>query len=118
MGKRFLKKIRETLLAQRKDILSKMNDLDIDVEGDEVDYIQGNILASVNAKLSRRDQERVRQIDAALGRLENDAYGKCLECGENIAEKRLELNPFFSICFDCAEAKEDELKREGASHVK
>ena len=49
----------------------------------------------------RREIERVR-IDAALQRLDSGAYGECLNCGEDIAPKRLELDPATPVCIACA----------------
>ena len=50
----------------------------------------------------RRRQLELRQIQAALLRLESGDYGYCLECGELIAARRLELNPATPLCIDCA----------------
>ena len=44
----------------------------------------------------------IRKIDAALQRIEEGEYGYCVECGEEIAEKRLEVNPAASHCIRCA----------------
>ena len=42
------------------------------------------------------------QYDAALLRIDNGEYGECLNCGEDIAPKRLELDPANPVCIDCA----------------
>lgn len=51
----------------------------------------------------RRDAE-LKRIAAALARIEEGDYGFCLSCGEEIAPRRLELDPTVSLCVDCAEA--------------
>lgn len=51
----------------------------------------------------RRDAE-LKRIAAALERIEVDDYGFCLSCGEEIAPRRLDLDPTVSLCIDCAEA--------------
>ena len=49
----------------------------------------------------RRMQDRQR-IDAALKRIERDDYGYCLGCDEEIAPKRLALDPAITTCIRCA----------------
>ena len=44
----------------------------------------------------------IQKIDAALGRIDEGEYGYCLECGEDIAEKRLSVDPAASHCIKCA----------------
>ncbi len=50
----------------------------------------------------RRRQTDLKRIDAALTRIEADEYGWCLECGEAIALKRLEVDPMATMCVGCA----------------
>ncbi len=44
----------------------------------------------------------IRKIDAALQRIDEGEFGYCLECGEEIAEKRLDVDPAASHCIRCA----------------
>jgi RNA polymerase-binding transcription factor len=44
----------------------------------------------------------INRIIAALQRIEIDEYGYCLKCGEEIARKRLELDPAAPLCVACA----------------
>jgi len=48
-----------------------------------------------------RQKERV-MIEAALTRIADGEYGYCVECGEEIPQKRLELNPAAALCIRCA----------------
>ena len=41
-----------------------------------------------------------------MSRLDEGAYGYCLECGEEIPELRLRALPFAIRCKDCEEALE------------
>jgi DnaK suppressor protein len=50
--------------------------------------------------------ETLDQINQALSRLDEGAYGYCLECGEEIPELRLRALPFAIRCKDCEEALE------------
>lgn len=50
--------------------------------------------------------ETLDQINQALSRLDEGACGHCLECGEEIPERRLRALPFAIRCKDCEEALE------------
>ncbi len=50
---------------------------------------------------SRRRRELVR-IEAALARMEEDEYGVCVACGEEIDPRRLDHDPAAAVCIDCA----------------
>lgn len=49
-----------------------------------------------------RDAELI-AIKAALARLDNDDYGYCDACGEDINPGRLEVDPTALLCVSCAE---------------
>ena len=51
---------------------------------------------------SRRREQSLLDISKALTRLESGDYGFCEECGEEIAEKRLQINPTASYCIECS----------------
>ena len=50
----------------------------------------------------RRRQTRMEVVRAALKRMDAGEFGACLTCGEDIAVKRLELDPATATCIDCA----------------
>ena len=60
------------------------------------------VQAMAKAQGARRAQ-RLKLIDAALARMEGGDYGFCTECGEDIPAKRLDVDPTFTRCVDCAE---------------
>lgn len=47
-------------------------------------------------------QAELRQIRAALGRIEKGEYGICVRCGAEITAARLDVLPFTPFCRDCA----------------
>ncbi len=53
------------------------------------------------ATQARRDGQR-RALKAALMRIDEDAFGFCDDCGEEIALRRLELDPTAMRCVSCA----------------
>ncbi len=64
-----------------------------------VDAMQAQAMA---IETERRRGVEGKRIDAALARLDSGEYGGCLNCGEDIAPARLELDPSAAICIACA----------------
>lgn len=64
-----------------------------------MDALQGQAMAQASERQRRADIQR---ILAALQRLDEDEYGYCVECGDEIAEKRLEVDPAAAFCINCA----------------
>jgi len=59
------------------------------------------VQAMAKAAESRRAME-IRRIEAALKRIDGEEYGWCVECGDEIAPKRLESDPAAPRCTGCA----------------
>ena len=76
-------------------------ELDQQVQGrlSRMDALQGQAMA--RATIERRRLE-IAQIDAAFRRMAEGEFGYCVACGEEIAEKRLALNPAIARCLGCA----------------
>lgn len=47
-------------------------------------------------------QHELRQISAALARLDDGTYGACAKCGAEISEARLNTLPYTPHCRNCA----------------
>ena len=63
------------------------------------DALQSQAMAK--ATHARRQLEATR-LRAALARLEEGEFGYCEDCGDEIAEARLRLDPAATRCVDCA----------------
>ena len=50
----------------------------------------------------RRRELGILKIKSALKRIEEDEFGWCVSCGDEIALKRLELDPATPTCIECA----------------
>ena len=57
-----------------------------DLRADELDEAMGEL----------------RDVDAALSRIDEGTYGVCVTCGKPISEERLELLPATTVCASCA----------------
>ncbi len=76
-------------------------------ESSEVD-----IQEDIEFALIQMKSETLNKVDAALRRLEENTYGNCFECGDEISEARLRALPFAVRCKDCEEARETAEQRE------
>lgn len=54
-------------------------------------------------EIVRGQQERVR---AALARLDSGSYGRCVDCGSQLSDERLEARPEAERCVDCQQRAE------------
>lgn len=64
-----------------------------------MDAMQSQAMAQAT---ERRRKAELTRIEQAFERLEEGEYGYCLSCGEEIAVKRLEIDPATSTCVSCA----------------
>ncbi len=68
-----------------------------------MDAMQQQAMAQTSARRTEVDLQRIR---TAISRLRSGDYGYCVRCDEEIAQKRLEIDPATLICIDCARAAE------------
>jgi len=63
-------------------------------------------------ELRIRDRERklINKIKEALDRIEDDTFGVCEMCGEEISEARLKARPVTTLCIDCKTEQEKKEK--------
>lgn len=106
--------MKEVLLRLRDDLLS-LNEENAEqaavVELDQskvgrlsrMDAMQAQAMAQ---ETQRRREAKLRDVDAALQRIEEGEYGLCLNCDEPINPKRLEVDPTVGFCIECASKDE------------
>ena len=71
----------------------------------------------LGSQRNRGQAEELARIDRALRKLEDepDQYGRCEECGDPIAPKRMQLMPHATLCTECQGARDP---RRGATRKK
>jgi DnaK suppressor protein len=72
-------------------------------QGDMADQASGNNEVHIALKLKQTDAKILQAIDEALVRIDKGAYGVCRDCGEPIAEARLNAIPWTRVCITCKE---------------
>ncbi|MCK0148804.1 TraR/DksA family transcriptional regulator [Marivita sp. S6314] len=64
---------------------------------------QDALLSQSMAKATQASRDAMRvSLKRALQRLDDGEFGYCDDCGDEIAQKRLELDPTASRCISCA----------------
>lgn len=111
--KREIEKFRR-MLEEKKTILSaelaKARSAEEETTEESTQDIADKAVSSYTREFlySLTDGERtvILQIDEALNRIDDGAYGFCLNCGTAISEKRLVAVPWTPHCVDCQELAE------------
>ncbi len=107
--------VREVLLAERDRTRQRLARLRGDYGGmveasrdsnaDDEHDPEGATIAferSQVGSLVRQAQEKLAEVEAAIGRLDAGTYGTCTVCGRPIPAARLEARPSASRCVGCA----------------
>ena len=105
-AKACLEKRRTELLADEVSSRGDRAPVELDQQSvgrlSRMDAIQ--VQAMAEAQAGRR-KATLQRIDEAIGRIEAGEYGYCVSCGEEIAPKRLELDPAVATCVRCASGR-------------
>ena len=101
---------KEALLRKRVEILGTggIKPLQASMEnntrqGDMADQASGNNEGHIQLKLKQTDAKILQAIEEALERIQKGSYGVCRDCGEPIAEARLNAIPWTRVCIVCKE---------------
>jgi DnaK suppressor protein len=84
-----LKQHTENVRGNQADALESVDD----GVKDSVDMSLQDVNQEISLRLGERESQIVADIDQALLRMEEGAYGTCARCGESIDERRLEAVP-------------------------
>ena len=113
MSKLNLKEIKQKLIEERETILSKLSSNDLSVDDSEtpdpVDLAVRNYSKNVMLAVSENESRQLTLINEALERIEDDEYGLCQNCENEINPKRLNAVPWARYCLDCQQLLEQGL---------
>jgi len=108
MNKKEVAKAKENLLKMRREVTNEVQENY--AASREIGHSNMPDLADASSNAYSREMllnltdaqhRKLKDIDAALERLENDEYGVCASCGEDIAKRRMEVRPFSRYCIEC-----------------
>ena len=116
MSKLATKDLKKRLLAERDLLIYKLKDNDLSVDDSEtpdpVDLAVRNYSKNVMLAVSENESRQLTLIDEALLRIEDDEYGECQNCENQINPKRLAAIPWARYCLDCQQLLEQGLLEE------
>jgi DnaK suppressor protein len=111
--KRALKEVKQKLLDERTLLIGKLKDNDLSVDDaetpDPVDLAVRNYSKNVMLAVSENESRQLALIDEALLRVDDDEYGFCQNCENEISPKRLAAIPWARYCLNCQELVEQGL---------
>jgi DnaK suppressor protein len=119
MDKRKTKSYRDRLLARRESLFSQVTEAemssrerDLEATQDPADMAANAYTKELLISMSANDRKLLLLIDEALVRVEGGEYGECVNCGEPVAEKRLDAVPWTRYCLKCQDMQERGLLNE------
>lgn len=62
----------------------------------------------VRMRLGAQHRTEMRELQAALQRIEDGSFGQCIDCGRDVGLARLEAHPAAARCVPCQERREGE----------
>ena len=106
MTKSELNKYRSVLEAKQAELVHMIRNRDgiaIEKCSDALDEVQYATERELAIRSLDRDSNLLRNVRAALDRIEEGSFGVCLHCEEDISPKRLAAVPWTKFCIQCQE---------------
>jgi DnaK suppressor protein len=108
MKKNKLKHFQSLLENIRTEIIGDVEKAHHNITNNEVEQmadISDDAARSYGRKLQGDLEEheyiKLKQVEAALKKVEDREYGICEQCGQEILETRLEIMPYTEFCIQC-----------------
>jgi DnaK suppressor protein len=107
--------IRRDLESQRKAMLADVGEGLAHPNGQEPlpdvsDQASAEADQNFSLRIREREQRLIKKIDEALDRMDQNIYGICERCEEEIPYPRLKARPVTTLCIDCKTLEEQEEK--------
>ncbi|MBK6798346.1 MAG: TraR/DksA family transcriptional regulator [Acidobacteria bacterium] len=113
MDKKKLKSYRDRLLEERASLMGVVGrnedygrEADTEATQDPADKASNSYTKELLFSQSTNDRLILQQIDEALTRIEDDEFGVCVNCGNEILTKRIEALPWVRYCITCQDLLE------------
>src|SRR5215472_3204016 len=106
MTKAELNKFKNILEAKQAELLQFIRNRDgiaIEKSPDALDEVQRAAERELAIRNLDRESNLLRNVRAALRRIDDGSYGVCLHCEEDINPKRLNAVPWAPFCIQCQE---------------
>ena len=113
MDKKKVRTYRDRLLERRESLVSQVAEAEMSSRERDAEATQDPADMAANAytkelliSMSANDRRMLEMIDEALKRVEAGDYGECVNCGEDVSEKRLAAVPWARYCVKCQDLQE------------
>jgi DnaK suppressor protein len=106
MSKSEINKFRTALTAKQTELaprLRKRDGIAIEKTPDALDEVQLATERELVTRNLERESKMLREVRAAQERIEQNTYGTCLNCDEEIGLRRLNAVPWTPLCIACQE---------------
>lgn len=106
--------LNERLEALIRDAETGVGDLVSEKENlpDSIDLATHESNRDFTLRMRDRERKLIYKIREAIARIDEDEYGECVVCGEDITEGRMLARPVTTHCIDCkTEAEQQERVR-------
>ena len=97
------KSVLETKQAELVHVLRNRDGITIEKCPDSLDEVQYATERELAIRSLDRDSVHLRNVRAALDRIDEGSFGVCLHCDEDISPKRLAAVPSTAFCIVCQE---------------
>ena len=104
--KKKLKKMSQDILDGADKTLTEMTDNSTNFP-DPTDRASAESDRNFELRLRDRERKLLSKIKKATDRIEDESFGLCDGCGDDIGEKRLEARPVTTLCINCKTAQEN-----------
>jgi DnaK suppressor protein len=98
------KQILEAKKAELSDVLKRRDEIAIEKSPDAIDEVTRAAERELAIRNLDRESNLMRNVRAALRRIDDGSFGVCAHCEEEISPKRLAAVPWAPFCIKCQEA--------------
>src|SRR5438045_8414611 len=116
MTKSELNKFKHVLEAKQAELVQLVRNRDgiaIEQSPDALDEVQNAAERELAIRNLDRESNLLRNVRAALRRIEEGSFGVCVHCDEEISPKRVAAVPWTPYCIQCQEAA-DKAQEDGS----
>jgi DnaK suppressor protein len=110
------KKILETRQEELEQIVRKRDAITIEKSADALDEVQHAAERELAIRNLDRESHMLRNVRAALRRIDEGSFGICIHCEEEISPKRVAAVPWTALCIQCQE-QADRNREEGNDEI-
>jgi len=107
------KEILESRQAELVEVLRNRDGITIEKSPDALDEVQNAAERELAIRNLDRESNLLRNVRAALRRIEDGSFGVCVHCDEEISPKRVAAVPWTPYCIQCQEAA-DKAQEDGS----